>query len=191
MGIIRLTKAQIEFLDENYPTLSYDMKKNAIIGILPFDLQYGDDGEKICDQYAIEIDLNNVYDSTLPKVRETKNRIFNIALAKKMDCVDLHLISFDGEMCIIIPPKIKARYPNGFDLQILLEHLQEHFYWISYYEKYNKPPWKGAGHGRLGYYELYLENREKYSEDLKKYCQCKSRSEFRRIINELRKIYEK
>ena len=191
MGIIRLTKEQIEFLDNNYPTLNYETEKNAITGILPFNLQFGENGEVIIDEYQIEIDLNNVSNLGIPIVKETGDRILGISVAKKIDPIELHLNRINGEMCIIIPPKIKERYPNGFDLQILLEHLQEHFYWISYFEKYNKAPWKASAHGDLGYYELYLENREKYSNDIKKYFNYKSRAEFRRKINELRKAYKK
>lgn len=190
MGIIKLNNTQIEFLNREYPSLNYDLMKNAIYGILPFNLQFGNDGEKIVDKYSIEIDLNNVSELGIPNVKENANRIWNIALSKKKHPVDLHLNNANGEMCIIIPPKAKERYPNGFDLKILLEHLQEHLYWISYYEKHNKAPWKAYGHNELGYLQLYLEDKEKYKDDFKKYFHCETRPELRRKIKELKKTYK-
>jgi len=190
MGIIKLTKEQVEFLNSEFPNLNYDLGKNAINGILSFDLKFGNDGEKIIDEFQIEIDLNNVSDLGIPIVKETENRIFEIAKNKNIPTADLHLNNQSGEMCIIIPPKTKEKYPNGFDLKILLGHLQEHFYWISYFEKHNKAPWKEYGHGDLGYYQLYIENKEKYSNDFKKYFRCNSRFEVRRKIKELKKKYK-
>ena len=43
------------------------------------------------------------------------------------------------------------------------------FYIKGNYEKYDKAPWKEYGHGELGYLELYLENKEKYSNEFKTY----------------------
>lgn len=190
MGIIKLNAEQIEFLNKEYPTLSYDLGRNAVYGILPFNLMFDKTGETIIDEYSIEIDLNQVTDTGLPLVRETANRILKIAVEKNMYIGDLHLNNNGGEMCIIIPPKIKERYPNGFDLKILLEHLQEHLYWISYYEKHNKAPWEGYGHSELGYLQLYLEDKEKYKEDFKKHFHCKTRPELRRKLKELQKKYK-
>lgn len=190
MGITKLTNDQVDFLKSEYPNLNYDIGKNAINGILSFDLKFGNEGETIIDEYQIEIELNYVSDLGIPIVRETANRIIEIANNKNIPPADLHLNNQNGEMCIIIPPKTKERYPNGFDLKILLEHIQEHLYWISYYEKYDKAPWKGYGHGELGYLELYLEDKEKYSNEFKTYFRCNSRAEFRRKIKELKKKYK-
>jgi hypothetical protein len=190
MGVIKLNNSDTEFLNKQYPTLNYDLEKNTVNGILPFNLKFGNEGEVICDEYSIEIDLNNVSDLGLPIIRETANRILKIAALKKIPIVDLHLNNHLGEMCIIIPPKTKERYPYGFDLKILLNHLQEHLYWISYYEKHDKAPWDDYGHGALGYLQLYLEDRDKYKDEFKKYFGCESRPKFRRILKELKKKYK-
>lgn len=190
MLVLKLNKEHLEFLNNNYPNLSYNHKKNVIVGLLAFDLKYKDK-EQIKDSYEIEIDLNQVSDLGMPIVREIKGRILSIAKNKNTFFGNLHLNNEDGEMCMILPPKVKERYPDGFDLKILLEHIEEHLYWISYYEEYDEKPWKEYGHGELGYYELYLENKAKYSEVLKKYFNCKTRPEFRRTIKHLRKKYKK
>ena len=187
MAIIKLSLEEIAYLGE-YPELIYEEGENVIRGILSFDLRY-EDNETIKDKYQIEINLGLVSDEGIPIVKETANRIIGISINKGKKSEDLHLNSSSGEMCIIIPPKAKERYPNGFNLRELLFHLQEHLYWISYYEKYNKPPWKEFGHHDLGYLELYLENKEKYAEDCKKYFRCANRRLFKKKIIQLKKKY--
>lgn len=191
MPVLKLNKEDIDFLEENYSKLTYNHKQNVIVGTLSFHLKYEFiEEESIKDKYEIEIDLNQVSDLGLPIVRETNERIFNIAKNKNLFFGDLHINNKEGEMCIILPPKVKEKYPNGFDLKILLEHLQEHLYWVSYFEKYDKKPWKEYGHGDLGYYELYLENKQLYSDIFKKYFSCKTRPDVRRKIKELKKKYK-
>ncbi len=191
MPVLKLNKQDIDFLEENYSQLTYNHKENVIVGTLSFNLKYDSIEEEIKDKYKIEIDLNQVSDLGLPIVRETNRRILNIAKSKNLFFGDLHINNKEGEMCIILPPKVKEKYPNGFDLEILLEHLQEHFYWISYFEKYDKKPWPDYRHNELGYYELYLENKQLYADVFKEYFKCKTRPEFRRKIKKLRKIYKK
>lgn len=192
MGIIKLTNEQIEILKSknDFLRLEYDSGKNAIYGILSFDLIYDKVNENIVDEFQIEIDLNKVSDLGIPIVRETAGRIAQIAISKNIQTADLHLNNQNGEMCIIIPPKTKERYPSGFDLKILLEHLQEHLYWVSYFEKHSKAPWKEYGHGGLGYLQLYLEDNKRYSKFFKDYFRCNSRREFRLKIKELKKKYK-
>jgi hypothetical protein len=190
MEAIKLDKDQISFLNLNYHGLNYDQNGNKIYGLLSFNLQFGNDGEKIIDQYQIEIDLNNVSQLGIPKIRETGNRIISIASQKNILPADLHLNNINGEMCIIIPAKTKEKYPNGFDLKILLEHIEEHLYWVSYFEKHDKEPWKSYGHGDLGYLQLLLEDKSKYSLEFKDHFNCTSRSDFRRKIKKLKKKYK-
>ena len=189
MDIIKLSERDINLLDKLAPELIYNPRKNLIQGFLYFDLYYEGNGKQIKDNYKIEIDLNRVYHG-LPVVRETEKRIQNIALKKNKLLVDLHIDSND-EMCMIIPPRIKEKYPNGFNLETLIYHIQEHLYYISYIERYNKEPWPCYSHGDEGYLELYLENKDKYYYDFKKHFQCTSRPDFRRKIKELKKVYRK
>lgn len=186
MGIIRLSERDKEFLRSKAPLLNYDPDKGFIVGTLSFDLRYEALDETITDEYQIEIDLNNVSQSGVPVVRETGNRIVNIAKQKRMNPIDLH-IGLDNTLCIIIPAKEKERYPNGFDLQELIKHIQEHLYWVSYYEKHDKAPWKAYGHGIEGYLELYSENKGLFM----KYFDCHTRPEMRRKVKELRKANKK
>ncbi len=188
METIRLSQNDLIILQKLAPELCYDSRKNIIQGRLSFDLRF-EENERIVDTYQIEIDLNHVSQG-LPVVRETGKRIQNIANQKGIKLVDLHINSND-EMCIIIPPKIKERYPLGFDLEELIKHIQEHLYYISFFEKNNKEPWKSYGHADEGYLDLYLEDRERYSEIFKQYFACNSRPDFRRKLNALRKEYKK
>jgi hypothetical protein len=190
MQVLRLSNQQTDFLSKNYSELSYNHIKNMIVGVLSFDLKYKDK-EQIKDNYKIEIDLNQVSNLGMPIVREINGKILRIAEKKGAHFGSLHLNNTGGEMCMILPPKVKEKYPNGFDLKILLEHIEEHLYWISYFGKYDKKPWKEYGHGDLGYYELYLEDKKKYSAVFKDYFNCKSRPEFRNTIKFLRKKYKK
>jgi hypothetical protein len=190
MPVLKLNNQHTKFLNVNYPNLTYNHIKNVIVGFITFDLKYRDK-EQIKDSYKIEIDLNQVSDLGMPIIREINGRILKIAEKKNTFFGNLHLNNKDGEMCMILPPKVKERYPNGFDLETLLEHIEEHLYWVSYFEKYDKKPWKEYGHGDLGYYELYLEDKVKYSVMFKEYFKCKSRPEFRRAIKNLRKKYKK
>lgn len=190
MATIKLTKDNIDYLNQYYPSLKYNEEENTIQGILPFKLQFDKIDEVIEDSYSIEVDLNNVSEDGMPIVRETGNKIIGLAKEKKIRPEEFHLNNLNGEMCMIIPPKIKERYPNGFDLIELINHIQEHLFWVSYFAKYNKAPWKGCGHSEVGYLELYLENKELYKEDVKKYFKCSSRHELRRKIKELKKTYK-
>ncbi|KAA6324101.1 hypothetical protein EZS27_026529 [termite gut metagenome] len=186
MGIIKLSDNETSLLRESFPKLNYDVERNIINGILNFNLKYGETGETIIDEYYIEIDLNHVTPDGIPIIRETEGRILNVAKQRSISSFNLHS-SPDGSMCIIIPPKVKERYPHGFDLKELMKHIQEHLYWISYYEKYDKEPWKAYGHGDKGYIELYLEDKEKYSDVFKNHFKCNSRPELRRKLKELKK----
>jgi hypothetical protein len=193
MGIIKLSSQERDILQEKAPQLDYDEKSNIISGRLSFDLRLEDNGVTIKDTYQIEIDLNDVSQERIPVVRETTGRIFDIARRKGLAPVDLH-IGNDGAMCIINPIKIRERYPNNFDLAGLIKHIQEHLYWVSYFEKYDKEPWKAYGHGEKGVLEAYLEDTIKYSKDffdfLKACYRCNSRTEMRRATKYLRKKYK-
>jgi len=189
MQIIKLTTSEIDYLKSEHKSLTYNRIKNIIEGTLSFNLKFSDE-KAIEDKYQVEIELNEVSDLGLPIVRETDGRILKIAQEKGLFFGDLHINNAEGELCIILPPKVKEKYPNGFELNTLIEHIQEHLYWVSYFEKYNKKPWKEYGHGELGYLELYIENKKLYASDVKKYFGCKSRPEFRRKIKELREKYK-
>lgn len=183
---IKLTQEDLLFLENDYPSLKYDSVKNVIYGILYFDLLYPNvESIRIQDEYQFEIDLNQLIENVLPIVRETGGRIKNIATDKSLKLIDLH-INENNELCIIIPPKIKEKYPNGFCLRTLIGHLQEHFYWISYFEKFGRGPWPAYSHGDLGYWDLYDEDPKKYTEFLRRKFNY-SRTGFREILRKRNK----
>jgi len=189
MAKILITEHDLTYLREHYPLLKYDKSKNTISGVLAFDLVYNK--IRIRDKFNIEINLESPKGSVLPIVKEVLNRIVKISERKKIALGDLHLNNTQGELCLIIPPKEKERYPKGFDLKEFLRHLEEHLYWVSYYERYEKEPWKGQAHGIQGYIELYDENHS-YRADVKKMVEEDvgkklSRPEFRRLIKTKRK----
>ena len=71
---------------------------------------------------------------------------------------DLHINS-DGTLCLYHPEEEKEIYPNGFDLKIYLQKVEEFFYQINYYKKYQKFPWGEYAHGALAYLELFAEKK--------------------------------
>ncbi len=181
MEKITLSNDEITWLSQKYSKLKFNQSNNTITGKLEFDLVHAKgDNVRIKDDYSIEITLHTSDVSCLPTVRETDGKIKRIADRKNIKTEDLHLNSDNGEMCIIIPPKERDRYPNGFELQQYLYHLEEHFYWISYFDRYEKKPWKDQAHSDIGYLELFKENRRKYRQDVKLYFEEKYNIKFNR-----------
>ena len=190
MEPIKLRSQDIEYLGIHYPDLAYDSDNDEISGKLSFDLEFEEVEEPpIQDCYGVLIKLDDVSSEGFPKINETEGRILQIAKNNNMNKADLHLNDLKGEMCIIIPAKVKERYPNGFELREFLYHVEEHLYWVSYYEKFNKAPWAEYGHGEKGYVQLYIEDRSKYSEEVKKYFNYLPKAMFERKIKKLRKKY--
>lgn len=196
MRRIKLSRKDVDMIGENFSSLQYNEKKNTIEGILHFDLKFETNGITIVDDYHIEINLNNIIHDVLPTVRETAGRIADIARKKGLPLIDLHINENGGDICLIIPPKISERYPDGFNLKTFIYHLQEYLYWVSYYEKYDEFPWKGYSHGKLGYIELFIESPRKYWYLLRDILpvldtpEVYNRALARRIIKKLKGIYK-
>lgn len=187
MAIVNLTGRDIYYL-ENLPmcNLTYNHTKNVIVGTLGFEITYGGNNMTISDEYTIEINLNRVSETGVPIVRETGGKILMSAFKKRILFADMHLNTLDGEMCLIIPPKAKERYPNGFDLKELLHHIEEHLYWVSYFDKYNEKPWDDCKHNEEGYLDLLLEDPKKYGHDVR-IAFGLDRATFRRGLKQLKK----
>lgn len=181
---IELTQENIEFLNSKYRDLVFDKTTNIIHGILHFELIYPDDnGVYINDSYNIEINLNRIPNIIIPEVREIGNRIFNFAKSKNIFYGDLHINSEKGELCLIHPLKIYEEYQNGFELDKFIKHIENHLYWVSFFEKFNKPPWKEYEHGRDGYLQLYFEDKNKYGKQVKEYFGNPSKHKWQQILN--------
>jgi len=184
MEQIQLSKEDIAFLNTNYPELKFDETNNIISGKLSFYRSYNK--RPIRGKYSIKFKLEHGKNSFLPNVCETKGKLLSIAKRKKLPPAVLHLNTLKGEMCLIIPIKEYEYYPNGFELKRFLNHLEEHLYWISYFERYDEKPWKDQAHGFDGYVEVCGENK-KYRPLVKKrfenvYNKKISRSSFRRFL---------
>ncbi len=158
MEQIRLREEDINFLREKYPGLTYIETDNTIRGVLSFYRSYNE--KHVKGKYSIEFKLEHDSNNILPKVRETKGKILNIAKRKRLPPVELHLNNLNGEMCLIIPIKEIEYYPNGFELKRFINHLEEHLYWITYFERYDEKPWKDQAHGIYGYLEVCGENKK-------------------------------
>ena len=185
MEQIKLNEQDIIFLEENYPRLTYDQLNNTISGMLNFHRSYND--KPIKGNYSIEFKMENSHGSILPKVRETKGKILSMAKRKKKLKADFHLNSDNGDLCLIFPIKEKEHYPNGFEFKRFLNHLETHFYWITYYDRYNKKPWKDEPHNPEEALIEAVKDNKIYRNELKAVVENKekrklSRPEFRRYL---------
>ncbi|MDP2631761.1 MAG: hypothetical protein Q8P30_03285 [Candidatus Uhrbacteria bacterium] len=153
---ITLLKKDFKWLEENHPSLKFDVFKNQINGTVSFSRIFKE--ISIFDTYNISIGLNNPKAlSIIPTVKETGERIGRVAKEVGRKLVDMH-VNEDGTLCLCIYEKEREYFPEGFDLIVFFDQLLEpYLFWISYIEKYHKPPWDEYAHGRLGYLELFAD----------------------------------
>lgn len=185
MEQIKLSEDDIEFLKLKYPDLQYNEADNLVSGSMRFCRIY--DAIKICGGYSIEFKLENGNNSILPLVRETKGKILSIAKRKKISKANMHLNTDDGVLCLIFPIKEKEYYPNGFELSRFMNHLEEHFYWITFFDRYNKKPWEDEPHGLQEALLKATSENNFYRKDLKDSLERElnrkiTRPEFRRYL---------
>lgn len=156
--MVMLTDDEIKWLGKNYPQLSYNPSKSVINGVLPFILKYKD-CPVISDSYNILIDLSRMNGrKDFPLVYNTDNRILNVARRKKKSPADFHM-NPDNSLCLIASFKIPFVYPDGVDIISFMEHLCNHLYWVSFYERYNTEPWVAEKHGPDALWEYLLNER--------------------------------
>lgn len=189
MAKIILSEGDLAILSERYPLLCYSVDQNVIKGEIHFDLTYNE--VRIKGNYSVEIELESREDSILPIARETNGKILKIAKRKGIPPDDLHLNNNDGELCLIILFKEVDKYPNGFELEKFIKHLEDHFYWISFFNRYDKAPWKDQAHGVDGFVKLYYED-PSCRPRIKKYFESKlgrkfTRPQFREHMKNLKK----
>lgn len=185
MEQIVLSNEDINFLKEKYPGLIYDATENTICGELSFHRSFNE--KPVKGKYSIEFKLESCGDSILPKVRETKGKILNIAKRKNISFADVHLNNEKGELCLIFPIKEKEFYPNGFELTRFINHIETHLYWVTFFDRYNKKPWKDEPHNREEALIKAVKNNKVYRKDLQVYLENEqkrkySRPEFRRYL---------
>ena len=186
---IQLTKNDLIWLKNNYSKLKYCELKNSISGELCFNRKY----KRIIlsDCYHLEIKLEKKEYSVLPQVWEMDGKIKKIATELLIPLIDMHVNETDNTLCVCILDEEKEYLPNGFKIDVFFEQLLvPYLYRTSFLRKYKISPWGEYAHGRLGFLELYAENKitlgrlmEIYSEnelrDISKYkghsdCLCRS-----------------
>jgi hypothetical protein len=159
--MVLLGKSEIEWLRENFPQLSYNSRKNEIVGKLSFCKKYKE-LKAIKETYAVRIDFSSMRAvNSLPKVYNTDDRIKRYAKIRRVNPEDFHLCH-DDSLCLILPLKIKDRYPHGFRLSIFIEDLTNYLYWVTYKSRYNIEPWQGEAHRTIANLLNYIENPTKY-----------------------------
>lgn len=166
--MVFLTDKEIDWLNVNFPRLTYDQISNSISGRIGIDMHYLDN-PVIKDSYNVRIDMASMTTrNELPDVYNTDNRIINVAKKKGKPIADFH-IDGNGKLCMMFPLKFSKFYPNGFEIAPFMTHLSSHLYWVSYYELYNKEPWRGEFHGNVAMldyfsdpsnYDLILKNKQ-------------------------------
>lgn len=154
--MVRLRDDEIKWLKNNYPQLNYDEKRSVIAGL--FSINHAFKNVTIRAGFEIEVQLWKMYDRNVyPLVYNTDGKINRIAKRKKMPSQDLHVYK-NNMLCLGLPERFREYYPNGFELPTFFKHLEEHLYWVAYYERYNKAPWNAELHGDDALVDYYIEN---------------------------------
>lgn len=166
--MVILTDKEKDWLKANYSTLTYDQTSNSISGRMDINAHYLD-LPVIKDSYYVRIDLSTMKSrNELPNVYNIDRRIINAAKKKGKPTADFH-VDGKGKLCMMFPLKFTKFYPNGFEIESFMAHLNSHLYWVSYFELYDKEPWRGELHGEVALldyisdssnYDMILENRQ-------------------------------
>lgn len=159
------------WLNANYPELKIVKDKDdypTIRGLIKFDMIfYQEDkpyvinpgpehiasGQRIQDEYQIEIVLKSSKHSNLPQVYERGERLKSIVADKQLKLTDLH-INPEEAACLCLNIEAENYLPNGFTLQEFFNFLVIPFFYAqSYFEKNNSWPWGQYSHGSVGIFE--------------------------------------
>lgn len=166
-----ISEGDERWLNANYPELKIVTDKDnypAIEGLLKFDMVfYHEDessvinpepehlasGQRIQDEFHIEIILKNSSHSNLPQVYERGERLNSVAVDRQLKLTDLH-INPEGAACLCLNIEEENYLPNGFTLQEFFNSLVVPFFYAqSYFEKNNSWPWGQYSHGSVGIFE--------------------------------------
>lgn len=142
--VYRLTPQEECMLRYYQPELHYLPKANIIVGKFRLHAKFRDK-ETITDNFDVLINLDSGKE-LLPKVIEMKGKIKRMAQLHKSDLADFHQYN-DGALCLARPDKIKEWYKDGFSFEKFMQHLETHFYWVCYKDRYDKEPWQAEKHG--------------------------------------------
>lgn len=163
---INLDKKDIEYITQ-YPGLAIDRVNKIAFGDIYVNRSYNE--IVLSGTFSIKIELEIGKNSFIPKVYETSTRLDDIAQKLNMDKIDIH-VNKDKSLCMVISDKEHECFENTFTMEEFFDNcIEPYFYWVMYYEKFNKPPWEEYAHGELGFFEMYAENDLSYEELVKKF----------------------
>lgn len=201
-----------KWLRANYPTLKINKDRSGytkVTGLLKFDMVlYPDDGsyvikpnpkhltqgQRIQDEYQIEIIFKNSEHSDLPQVYEKGGRIASVAANQRRKLEDLHINQgLNGVACLCANIEEANWLPNGFNLQDFFNNLViPFFYGQHYFEKNGVWPWKEFSHGLVGLLESYLKQenitKEKIEEFLSRLRKRQDWQSFQICLSSQKKI---
>ena len=193
-----ITPADMRWLRDNFPNLSYDAGRRRIEGELDFCASYDKSSRKlrierngrneairksssfIADVYEVEIHFNSesISGNGWPRVYEVGDRHVQIARKCGVRAIDLHFFSEDGSCCLGI------RYTQDKNLTVrrfIDELVIPFFYRLSFVERNGLAVarnylWQDLPHGDEGYrnYRSQLLEFAKRSCGRNKPCPCLS-----------------
>jgi len=160
---IMLSLKDTEWITTQYPGLKIDIENKCIAGDIYLNRSYND--TVLTNIFSIKVMLELLPNMLLPKVYETSDKLQNIATKLNLKSIeDIHVNS-DESLCLGIYGRDKECFTDKFTMVEFFENcLEPYLYWVSYYEKFAKPPWKEYAHGSLGFMELYADNRLTFRE---------------------------
>lgn len=149
-----LTKQNLVLAGQFKFRTHYEPKKEKII---PFSSAINNQ-YYIADSYDIEITFGQ---SVIPVVKEVSGRIQRLAKQLGVPEIDLH--SKEGIACLTVyKGNFKEYYLEDLNNELLDKFLERSvipfFYAQSYFEKFDKWPWRNYSHGVIGCLEALAEN---------------------------------
>ena len=167
------SSAEKKWIKDRFPNLRVNSSGEnvSISGDLVVDMFYDEslddryiifpDGEVhssdryINDVYQIRVEYDNA--SFVPAVYETSGRIKAFAKRKNVLLADFH-INDDSRLCLCPKPLEKRILNNPHTIQDFFARLVIPFFYAhSFFEKFNRWPWKDYSHGDPGILECYAE----------------------------------
>jgi hypothetical protein len=164
---------ETKWLRTRFPNLHFNFTDGSvsIVGNLIVDMFYSADLEDqyiifpnedvhssdqyIYDVYQIRVRYNDAL--FIPEVYETSGRIKAFAQQKKVELADLHINAL-GALCLCPKPLEKLKLNDAYTLQDFFTILVIPFFYAqSFFEKFNRWPWKDYNHGDPGILECYSE----------------------------------
>lgn len=134
----------------------YDASISEEYVVFPTKEEQRTSDKYIYDVYQILIDYHDAI--FIPAVYETEGRIKAFAQRKRMYLADLH-INDRGNLCLCPKPLERVLLNEIYTIQDFFVRLvMPFFYAQSYYEKFNRWPWKDYSHGDPGILECYADH---------------------------------